>query len=430
MGNTKMIKEHECIVIGGGAAGMMAAITLAGYGIDVCILEHTPKIGTKILQTGNGKCNFTNLYMDESMYQNEDKKWVMDVISRFTVSDTLEFFKKIGVYYKQKNGYVYPLSMTAASLQNALRLELENKKIRIHTNTIVNNILKLQKKDGKFKIECEGIDYIADAVIIATGSRASSKTGSDGSGYELVKKLGINVVKPLPALVQLVAQDKKLCSIAAGVRSNGKVGIFVDGVETAKDTGEIQYTDYGISGIPVFQVSRYAVKALDEKKDVQAYIDMLPDIDDKDTEYILEYRIINEGYKTVEQFFEGMINKKLAAMVCRRCNVDKGSIVSKLKISEIKKLIDCMKNFNIHIVGDKGFESGQICQGGVDLNDVSSSDMQSKKVKGIFFAGEVLDVDGKCGGYNLQWAWSSARAAAGGVKKYIEAMKEQDRYSN
>ncbi len=422
MGNTKIIKEHKCIVIGGGAAGMMAAITLAEYGIDVCILEHTQRIGTKILQTGNGKCNFTNLNMDESMYQNEDKKWVMDVIDRFGVSDTLEFFKKIGVYHKQKNGYVYPLSMTAASLQNALRMELENKKIRIHTNTRINNILRTSVKNSKLKIECDGIDYIADAVIIATGSKASSKTGSDGSGYELVKKLGIKVVKPLPALVQLVAKDKKLCSIAAGVRSYGTVQIFIDGVKAAVDTGEIQYTDYGISGIPVFQVSRYAVKALDEKRDVQAYIDMLPDIDSVETEYILEYRIKNEGYKTAEQFFEGMVNKKLADMVCRKCNIDKGSIVSDIKISGIKKLLDCMKRFNIHIVDNKGFESGQICQGGVDLSCVSSSDMQSKNVEGIFFAGEVLDVDGRCGGYNLQWAWSSGRAAACGVKKYIEKL--------
>lgn len=138
-----MKKEHECIIIGGGAAGMMAAITLAGYGIETCILEHTSRIGTKILQTGNGKCNFTNLNMDETMYQNKDTKWVMDVINRFNVDAVLDFFKGIGIYHKEKNGYVYPLSMTASSLQNALRLELENKKVSIHTNVIIKNVVKL-----------------------------------------------------------------------------------------------------------------------------------------------------------------------------------------------------------------------------------------------------------------------------------------------
>lgn len=416
-----MKKEHECVVIGGGAAGMMAAITLAGYGIDTCILEHTQRIGTKILQTGNGKCNFTNLNMDEMMYQNKDKQWVMDVIERFNVEATLDFFKGIGIYHKEKNGYVYPLSMTAASLQNALRLELENKKVCVHTNTVIKNIFKIsENKKDKLLIECDGIDYVADAVVFATGSKASPKTGSDGSGYELIKKLGIKVIKPLPALVQLIGDDKSLYRIAAGVRSQGKVEIYIDGIKAAEDIGEIQYTDYGISGIPVFQVSRYAVKALDEKKDVQAYIDMLPDIDDEEIEYILSYMVKKEGYRTVEQFFEGMVNKKLVNMVCKKCNIDISARVSEIKISKLQKLIESMKRFNVHIVDNKGFESGQICQGGVDLRTVSSSDMQSLKVTGIFFAGEVLDVDGKCGGYNLQWAWSSGKAAADGVRSYIK----------
>ena len=413
-------KNHKCIIIGGGAAGMMAAITLAGYGIDTCILEHTSRIGTKILQTGNGKCNFTNLNMNKSMYQNKDTQWVMDVIDRFNVADTLEFFKKLGVYYKEKNGYVYPLSMTAASLQNSLRLDLENKKVRIHTDTIVKSIAINTDGDKKdFIIHCEGIDYIADAIIIATGSKAAPKTGSDGSGYELVKQLGIKVIKPLPALVQLVSKDKELCRLAAGVRSHGKVELYVDDVKVAEDMGEIQYTDYGISGIPVFQISRYAVKALDEKRNVYAVIDMLPDISDEELEYILDYRTEHEGYKTVEQFLEGVVNKKLVSMACKSCGVDVRQSVSELMIGKLKKLLVSMKHFEVHITGNKGFESGQICQGGVDLKGVSSSDMQSIKVPGLFFAGEVLDVDGKCGGYNLQWAWSSGRAAAEGVKNYI-----------
>lgn len=147
---------------------------------------------------------------------------------------------------------------------------------------------------------------------------------------------------------------------------------------------------------------------------------MLPDIDDKEMEYILSYMVKQEGYKTVEQFFEGIVNKKLVTMVSRKCNIDAASRVSELKISKLQKLLENMKHFNVHIVDNKGFENGQICQGGVDLKAVSSSDMQSLRVAGVFFAGEVLDVDGRCGGYNLQWAWSSGKAAADGVRRYIK----------
>lgn len=415
-----MKKEHECIIIGGGAAGMMAAITLAGYGIETCILEHTSRIGTKILQTGNGKCNFTNLNMDETMYQNKDTKWVMDVINRFNVDAVLDFFKGIGIYHKEKNGYVYPLSMTASSLQNALRLELENKKVSIHTNVIIKNVVKLSAdmKD-KFLIECEGIDYIADTVVFATGSKAAPKTGSDGSGYELIKKLGIKVIKPLPALVQLIGDEKELYRIAAGVRSQGKIEIYIDGIKISEDTGEIQYTDYGISGIPVFQVSRFAVKAIDENREVKAVINMIPDITDSDIEDIFNRRIIAEGYKTLEQFFEGLINKKLVAMIAARCKISESKHIADIDIEKMRHIIETMTHFGFVITGDKGFDYGQVCQGGVALDDIDISNMECKKVKGVFFAGEVVDVDGKCGGYNLQWAWSSAYLAAAGVKERI-----------
>lgn len=415
-----MKKEHECIIIGGGAAGMMAAITLAGYGIETSILEHTSRIGTKILQTGNGKCNFTNLNMDETMYQNKDTKWVMDVINRFNVDAVLDFFKGIGIYHKEKNGYVYPLSMTASSLQNALRLELENKKVSIHTNVIIKNVVKLSAdmKD-KFLIECEGIDYIADTVVFATGSKAAPKTGSDGSGYELIKKLGIKVIKPLPALVQLIGDEKELYRIAAGVRSQGKIEIYIDGIKISEDTGEIQYTDYGISGIPVFQVSRFAVKAIDENREVKAVINMIPDITDSDIEDIFNRRIIAEGYKTLEQFFEGLINKKLVAMIAARCKISESKHIADIDIEKMRHIIETMTHFGFVITGDKGFDYGQVCQGGVALDDIDISNMECKKVKGVFFAGEVVDVDGKCGGYNLQWAWSSAYLAAAGVKERI-----------
>lgn len=417
---SKYVKKHECVIIGGGAAGMMAAVQLAGYGIDNCIIEHTGKIGSKILQTGNGKCNFTNLNMSSEMYQNKDNRLVMEVIDKFDVQHTLKFFKSIGVYYTQKDGYVYPHSKTAASLQNALRLAIKNAGIKVNMDTAINKIYK-KEADGKdvFVLECDGIDFIADTVIIATGSKASPKTGSDGSGYELVRQLGIDIVKPLPALVQLVCGDKAVCKLGAGVRSYGSIELWVDGQCVANDTGEIQYTDYGISGIPVFQVSRFAVKAIDENREVKAVINMIPDITDSDIEDIFNRRIIAEGYKTLEQFFEGLINKKLVAMIAARCKISESKHIADIDIEKMRHIIETMTHFGFVITGDKGFDYGQVCQGGVALDDIDISNMECKKVKGVFFAGEVVDVDGKCGGYNLQWAWSSAYLAAAGVKERI-----------
>ena len=414
---SKYVKKHECVIIGGGAAGMMAAVQLAGYGIDNCIIEHTGKIGSKILQTGNGKCNFTNLNMSSEMYQNKDNRLVMEVIDKFDVQHTLKFFKSIGVYYTQKDGYVYPHSKTAASLQNALRLAIKNAGIKVNMDTVINKIYK-KEADGKdvFVLECDGIDFIADTVIIATGSKASPKTGSDGSGYELVRQLGIDIVKPLPALVQLVCGDKAVCKLGAGVRSYGSIELWVDGQCVANDTGEIQYTDYGISGIPVFQVSRFAVKAIDENREVKAVINMIPDITDSDIEDIFNRRIIAEGYKTLEQFFEGLINKKLVAMIAARCKISESKHIADIDIEKMRHIIETMTHFGFVITGDKGFDYGQVCQGGVALDDIDISNMECKKVKGVFFAGEVVDVDGKCGGYNLQWAWSSAYLEAAGVK--------------
>ena len=400
---SKYVKKHECVIIGGGAAGMMAAVQLAGYGIDNCIIEHTGKIGSKILQTGNGKCNFTNLNMSSEMYQNKDNRLVMEVIDKFDVQHTLKFFKSIGVYYTQKDGYVYPHSKTAASLQNALRLAIKNAGIKVNMDTVINKIYK-KEADGKdvFVLECDGIDFIADTVIIATGSKASPKTGSDGSGYELVRQLGIDIVKPLPALVQLVCGDKAVCKLGAGVRSYGSIELWVDGQCVANDTGEIQYTDYGISGIPVFQVSRFAVKAIDENREVKAVINMIPDITDSDIEDIFNRRIIAEGYKTLEQFFEGLINKKLVAMIAARCKISESKHIADIDIEKMRHIIETMTHFGFVITGDKGFDYGQVCQGGVALDDIDISNMECKKVKGVFFAGEVVDVDGKCGGYNLQ----------------------------
>lgn len=397
---------YDCAVIGGGASGMMAAITAAKKGARVIIIEHTKKLGSKLLQTGNGKCNFTNLNMTPQMYQNDDIDFVEHVISNFGVAQTLDFFKSIGVFYSERSGYVYPHSGTAASLQEALIFELGRLNVKIKTDFTVTDIEKI---DDRFIIKTNNFYYEAASVIIAAGSKAAPKTGSDGTGYAFAQKFGHRIIKPLPALVQLVS-DMKYCNVMAGVRSVGKVSLYVDNAPVCSDCGEIQYTDYGISGIPVFQISRYAVKALDLHKKVSVSVNMLPDIDEDDLYADIEKRINTDKDKNIEQFFAGILNKKLVCAVAKVMDIDLTACVKDIGKKTLFEFTKVLRNFEFNIVNFKGFDTAQVCQGGISLDEISGN-MESKLIKGLFFAGEIVDVDGKCGGYNLQWAWSSGYVA-------------------
>lgn len=412
---------YDCVVVGAGAAGMMAAITAARNKCSVALIEHTKRVGSKILQTGNGKCNFTNLNMGCDMFQNENKKFVQKVIENFNEIDVIDFFKEIGIYSRNKNGYIYPHSETAASLQDALRFELDRTGADVLTECRITKMSKNTSKNVfntelEYSCECDGITKVfskkitAKSVILATGSKAAPKSGSDGSGYELAAAFGHKVKKVLPALVQLTS-DCRYCKSMSGVRSTGRIALYADGVCVSEDIGEIQYTDYGISGIPVFQVSRYAVSALDKKRKVSAVIDMLYDFDYDMLYNDIEKRIKTDGHKTIEQFFSGIVNKKLVNAAAKTAGADCTGRVQDVGIKKLKNVIKVLKNFEFNITGSKGFDNAQVCQGGIRLEDIENDTLQSKLCEGLFFAGEILDVDGKCGGYNLQWAWSSGYAA-------------------
>jgi predicted Rossmann fold flavoprotein len=412
-------KVYDCIVIGGGAAGMVSAITAASKGMKTALVEHTKRLGSKLLQTGNGKCNYTNILMEPTMYQNEDYAFTSSALAQFGTQDTITFFKNLGIFPYERNGYIYPNSETAASLQDALRLELTRLQVCVYTEYEVRQIKKAS--DGLFSLEAGQEHLSARTVILATGSKAAPKTGSDGSGYVLSKSLGHHIIKPLPALVQLISDDS-LCKSMAGVRSRGNIVLFVNKSKVAEDYGEIQYTDYGVSGIPVFQISRYAVKAVDAKKDVFVCIDMLPMQTVESLKDDINSRFKRESYKTVEQFFQGMIHKKLVYACAKKRNIDIHGIVSEVGALQLMKIIQCMKAFNFNITGFKPFENAQVCQGGVSLKEIDEATMASKIQEGLFFAGELMDVDGKCGGYNLQWAWSSGYVAGKAAAAFVKTI--------
>lgn len=394
-------------VIGGGVSGMMAAITAASEGARVVLLEHNDRVGKKILSTGNGRCNFTNTHQEPICYRSDDPLFPWEVMQKFTAQDIISFFLSIGVYSKNRNGYLYPNSDQASAVLDALRMELERLKIEVQTGVHCREIVPGKKS---LRICTDGETIKADRVILCTGSKAAPATGSDGSGYDMAKRLGHRIVPVLPALVQLRCAEDFYKSIS-GVRVNAKVSLYADGQWEAEDTGEVQLASYGISGIPVFQVSRYASRALYEKKTVTAVLDFMPDFKEEYFRAFLENRIQTRPEKTLEQFFVGLFHKKLADLWIRLSKIPRTRNVASLREDEICRLIRLIKHFEVKVTATNSFEQAQVCCGGVDTEEVDPETLESRIVPGVYFAGELLDVDGMCGGYNISWALSSGFTA-------------------
>ena len=400
-------------VIGGGAAGMMAAITAAREGVKVTILEHKDRIGKKILSTGNGRCNFTNTYQTPACYRSDNRDFAWNIIQKFNVEKTISFFKELGIYPKDRNGYLYPYSDQAAAILEVLQIEIAKLDICVMTEI---NVLDIQPVKRGIRVTTDKKTITVDSVIFACGSKAAPVTGSDGSGYQLAKLLGHRIVPVLPALVQLRCAEKFYKSIS-GVRVQGTVEIYADDISLASDTGEIQLTNYGISGIPVFQVSRYAAKAIYQKQLVTAVLNFMPDMNKDEFLSFLQERITLCPHKTLDEFFTGIFPKKLCELWIRLSRLPKEMRVSDLSGEQLEKLVLLIQHLRTHITETNAFEQAQICCGGVDTTEINPDTLESNYVPGIYFAGELLDVDGICGGYNLQWAWSSGfvagREAAG-----------------
>ena len=394
-------------VIGGGASGMMAAVTAASEGARVILLEHKDRIGKKILSTGNGRCNFTNIHQEPICYHSEDPLFPWEVVERFNAQAVISFFFQLGVYSKNRNGYIYPNSDQASAVLDAFRMELDRLKVEIRTGVECREI-----RPGKkgFTVLTDQEPVRADRVILCAGSKAAPTTGSDGSGYDLAKKLGHRILPVLPALTALKCEEKFFKSIA-GVRANGSVSIWSGGECIAKDTGEIQLTDYGISGIPVFQVSRYASKLLYEKKEMDAVLDFMPDFTKEQTNAFLRARAKTRPDKSAEMFLIGLFHKKLCDLWIRLSEIPRQRKAGELTEDEIARLTDLIKEFRVRVRETNPYDKAQVCCGGVDTREVNPETLESVYVPGVYFAGEILDVDGMCGGYNLTFAWASGYVA-------------------
>ncbi len=406
--------KKKIAIIGGGAAGMMAAITASNTGADVTIYEHTDRLGKKILSTGNGKCNLSNEEMNAACFFSGNMNLVASCLERFSTRETRIFFQSLGLCIKDKNGYLYPLAEQAAVVLDVLRHAVEAKGVKVVYQTEIKGLSEGKSSRGKTQICVENgrEKSFYDSVILACGSQAAPKTGSDGSGYALAKALGHTIRPVLPSLVQLKCSDS-FCKAIAGIRHDAKVHIYAGGKLLCEERGELQLTDYGISGIPVFQLSGLVNRFMYKNKDeVTARIDFLPDYSMEELEGILSERCGNDLYQesSVEEFFTGFLNKKLMLLFVKQAGLQPGASVQSVKKAQLRKVIQLCKGLQMHITGSNGYDNAQVCTGGVDMHEVSE-ELESKKMNHIYFAGEILDVDGRCGGYNLQWAWTSGYLA-------------------
>lgn len=406
------MEKYDVIVVGGGAAGLMAAIHAARHGNTTAVIEHKERLGKKILATGNGKCNYTNLYQEMECYRGGNPKLAMDIVSQFDYHKTIAFFQSIGIYPKVRNGYVYPYSEQAASVSDVLIMECEQLKVK---SFLSENVTQVRKVKGEFLITTNTTQYQTRNVILATGGCASPKQGSDGSGYLIAKALGHHIITPFPALVQLKTKEK-YGKLISGVRCEAKGRLLSENQEIVSESGEYLFTDYGISGIPILQMSRYAVELVEKRKEVILILDFFPGLSNQELFAMLKERIKHNPYKTIEKSMVGLLNHKLIYLILREGKFYLEQTCTLIKEKEIHYLVKMLKKFTLTINGSNGFDQAQVSAGGVDLSEVNPNTLESKLVKGLFFAGEILDVDGTCGGYNLQWAWSSGYLAGISVK--------------
>ncbi len=393
---------YDVTIIGAGASGMMSGIIASGNGKKVIIIEHREQPGKKILATGNGRCNYSNINQLADNYHCKNKDFVEDVLNQFSQKEMTKFLNENGMLTKEKNGYLYPRSNQAASIRDFLVSLLEKNGVRIMLNTECSDI---KKDDDIFNVVCSGNIIKSRSVIVSTGGMTYKKTGSDGSGYKLLEKMGHTIIPPLPALTALYCKEKIFKELK-GIRLDGKIELYVDDTKVSEDTGEIQLTDYGVSGIPVFQVSRFAAISLYQKRKVTASVDFLPEIDKKKLNELLYGNDLN-----IRQKLYGMVNKKLADVILKHTGIDGNMSIYDVKNKQLKILTDTLKNLHITVYATGDYEHAQVVTGGVDINEIHSNTMESKKIKNLYLTGEVMDVDGLCGGYNLQWAWSTGYIA-------------------
>jgi predicted Rossmann fold flavoprotein len=405
---------HDLIILGGGASGLMAAIVAKDFGMDVAIIEGTDRIGKKILVTGNGRCNITNnkIAFPYKNFHSENNDFFQEALNKFTVEDTKSMFLSLGLPLTElENGKMYPKSLQASSVIDIFRMAIEDRQIPLYTNCKINSIDKkknfiLSTNNDEYK------NFSCSKLILSCGGKSANKTGSDGSGYKLSKSFGHSIVETIPGIVQLKL-DYPYLKALSGIKFDGAVSVLVNDEVKCTDVGEVLFTDYGISGPPVMQLSSYASKALSKGHKVTIRVDMFPSESKEEVESFFAGHFSIFNYREISSALIGVINKKLISTILKDVGIkDIHLPCSNIEWKLIDRLINKFKQWDFNCIDTNGFPNAQVTVGGIDTQEVNNLTLESKLVKDLYFCGEILDVHGDCGGFNLQWAWSSGYLAA------------------
>ena len=377
----------KIIIIGSGASGLAAGISLLRCGYDVTILERNNISGKKLLLTGAGRCNFFNSDQNIVHYHSSDK----DILAKIITSDNIHLVEdsitSLGIVPKVKDGYYYPFANQAYNMKELLERTYLDLGGKIKYNYLVE---KIEKKNSLFSVN----DNIScDKLILATGSKAYKMTGSDGIGYQLAKKFNHHIVKVLPSLTSLITREK---TNLKGVRVDAKVTLYEDGVKVREELGQVQFTDYGLSGICIFNLSYYAVKGLNKNKKEVITIDLMPFMDK-----------VSFKNKKVYDLLLGFLPNKMIDYILKTLDISKDVYYEDLSNDKKQELTKILKEMEFNITSYKEFDFSQVCSGGVSLREINPLTMESIFVKNLYIIGELLDVNGDCGGYNLTFAFLS-----------------------
>jgi predicted Rossmann fold flavoprotein len=405
-----MVGGRQIAVIGGGSSGMVAAISAARSGAEVVLFERMNRIGKKLLATGNGRCNLTNVNCQLSRFHGGNQAFIAAVLAQFPVRDALAFFERLGIACKvEEDGKVYPHSDQASAVLDVLRYELEQLKVTVVVDSEVSAIIS---KGTGFVLQAQDRpQFTAARVILASGGRAGPQFGSNGSGYRLAQSLGHRLIEPLPGIVSL-RLDAAFLPRLKGVKFVGQVEARAGDDVLCRETGEVLFTDYGISGPPVLQLSRTVMAALMNNSVPVISLDLFPKVGLEQLDAALTERFTRQGQKPVAMGLVGLLNKRLIVVVLAEAGIrDPSQPCALLPAADRRQLSALLKNWTFKATGSQSWHDAQVAAGGISVDEVNAESLESLRQPGFYLCGEVLDVDGDCGGFNLQWAWSSGWVA-------------------
>jgi len=397
------MKNKELIIIGGGAAGLVAAIIAERAGRQVLLLEQNSKIGKKILVSGNGKCNITNRYISENCFHSSNPDFIKEALSGYDFAVVKDFFTSIGLeLIEGKEGKVFPLSLQAASVVELLEYEAKRAGVEIECDC---KVTRITNKGTDFILETSLGEKCAQTLLITSGSPAAPQLGGNDSGYLFATTMGHALVPRYPSLVQLCSEETwvKTC---AGVKVAGRARLYANGEYIAEKEGDLLFTNYGISGLAILDLSREVSTRLAAFDYCELSLDIMPTYSKEKLTNLLMSRIQKMSQKPIELWLQGVINKKLIKIILERSKC-RSRRESDLNRKEINKLVHSIKNLKLSINDTKGFKGAEVVTGGIDTTEVNPKTMESELVPNLYFAGEILDVDGDRGGFNFHFAWVS-----------------------